>query len=668
MKRLPWVGKEAEDDRRYSTETHVSFHTLGEIDSTGFQDALAELSIYTGNQREFCIVLTDDYLHADLDFFNHEALVHKLPWLLVKPVGTELWLGPLFIPGRTGCWECLAHRLRGARTAEHFLREKSSTADVVTVPYATLPSTPRTAFSLCTAEVAKWVTSGKNENFEGRIIAVDTLSLKKNSHPLVRRPQCPVCGDPKFVADHQATQVTLQSHKKTVNSDAGTRSVSLEQTLKQIEHHVSPITGIVNLLEPASEWVEASGFTPPYIAGHNFFHAVRDYGSDWEVLLDSLQDSSAGKGRDPLQSKVSALCEAVERYSGVFQGDEARIKGKFVDIGEAAIHPNACMLYSQQQYENREEWNARGSRLPMTWVPEPFDEDKEIEWSPVWSLTHEEKRYLPTGYCFYDYSRQHKTWFTRGDSNGCAAGHNKEEAILHGFMELVERDCVAVWWYNRLRRPLVDLSTFDDPYFQEILTYYENLDRTVWVLDISSDLGIPAFAALSCRNDEKRGGVLYGFGTHFDPQVACMRALTEMDQQLPAFSSVITEKGGSVLGADPEMIEWWQTATVANQPYLLPDENAKPKRKTDYPNRSSDDFRTDVLTCVKLAKERGLETLVLDQTRPDIGLPVVKVIVPGLRHFWARFGPGRLYDVPVHMGWLPRPLTEDELNPQYIYV
>ena len=39
--------------------------------------------------------------------------------------------------------------------------------------------------------------------------------------------------------------------------------------------------------------------------------------------------------------------------------------------------------------------------------------------------------------------------------------------------------------------------------------------------------------------------------------------------------------------------------------------------------------------------------LVLNQTRPDIGLPVVKVIIPGLRHFWSRFGAGRLYDVPV---------------------
>ena len=55
--------------------------------------------------------------------------------------------------------------------------------------------------------------------------------------------------------------------------------------------------------------------------------------------------------------------------------------------------------------------------------------------------------------------------------------------------------------------------------------------------------------------------------------------------------------------------------------------------------------------------------MVLNQTRAEIGLPVVKVIVPGLRHFWARYAPGRLYDVPVRLGWLRAPTPEEELNP-----
>lgn len=58
-----------------------------------------------------------------------------------------------------------------------------------------------------------------------------------------------------------------------------------------------------------------------------------------------------------------------------------------------------------------------------------------------------------------------------------------------------------------------------------------------------------------------------------------------------------------------------------------------------------------------------METLVLDQSRPDIGLATVKMVVPGLRHFWSRFGEGRLYQVPVIMGKLKEPLGEQDLNP-----
>jgi ribosomal protein S12 methylthiotransferase accessory factor len=82
--------------------------------------------------------------------------------------------------------------------------------------------------------------------------------------------------------------------------------------------------------------------------------------------------------------------------------------------------------------------------------------------------------------------------------------------------------------------------------------------------------------------------------------------------------------------------------------------------------------RTDLLDDVKamteLVSAKGLELLVLDQTRPDVGMPVVKVIVPGLRHFWARYAPGRLFDVPVALGRLSRPTSYEQLNPIPLFV
>jgi ribosomal protein S12 methylthiotransferase accessory factor len=63
-----------------------------------------------------------------------------------------------------------------------------------------------------------------------------------------------------------------------------------------------------------------------------------------------------------------------------------------------------------------------------------------------------------------------------------------------------------------------------------------------------------------------------------------------------------------------------------------------------------------------------MELLVLDQTRPDTGIPVVRAVVPGLRHFWPRYGPGRLHDVPVALGRLAEPTPYERLNPVPLFV
>jgi ribosomal protein S12 methylthiotransferase accessory factor len=76
-----------------------------------------------------------------------------------------------------------------------------------------------------------------------------------------------------------------------------------------------------------------------------------------------------------------------------------------------------------------------------------------------------------------------------------------------------------------------------------------------------------------------------------------------------------------------------------------------------------DNTRDQVIACVDVADRAGLDFLVLNQTRPDIEVPIVRVIVPGLRHFYRRFAPGRLYDIPVKLGLLDRPRLESELTP-----
>ena len=118
------------------------------------------------------------------------------------------------------------------------------------------------------------------------------------------------------------------------------------------------------------------------------------------------------------------------------------------------------------------------------------------------------------------------------DSNGCAAGNTREEAIVQGFLELVERDAYAIWWYNRSQRAEVDLSQFDDSYVRDLQSQFAEAGRKLWVLDITSDLGVPTYVAIMHWMQNGQENIEFGSGAHFDRRIALLRALTELNQFL----------------------------------------------------------------------------------------------------------------------------------------
>jgi ribosomal protein S12 methylthiotransferase accessory factor len=638
----------------------VSVVQIGAVPVQPFASVLATLNIQVGEDGDFAVVLTDDYLQGDLAEFNAAALTSGRPWLLVKPLGAVLWIGPVFQPGKTACWECLAQRVGTNRQVESYLYNKKEAATPFPISRATLPVIVQAALHLAATETAKAIVRGEQQESESELITLDMLRLETQKHTLLRHPQCPQCGYLAYRSDRDPVPVMLRSQKKQFTEEGGHRVISPEQTLKKYEHHVSSITGAVTGLGRTS--ADEDHYMHVYVAGHN----LAGKSDSLYFLRRGLRANSGGKGMTDVQAKASALCEALERYSGNFRGDEIRKRASYRQLGTSAIHPNTCMLFSEKQYQRSKEWNTGNSFYLR--IPDPLDEAAEIEWTPVWSLSEQEFKYLPTDYCYYGYPVQPGAFYCLADSNGNAAGNTLEEAILQGFFELVERDSVCLWWYNRVQRPAVDLDSFDEPYIQKLRKHYVDLKRDLWVLDLTSDLQIPVFAALSRREDKAQEEIMFGFGAHFDPRIGVLRALTELNQFLVAttfspYDSSEYDPYESGEDVDPVLQHWSKTATLANQPYLVPDNTTPLLGRSNYDLRWSMDVREDVLRCQEIVEQQGMEVLVLDQTRPDIGLPVAKVFVPGLRHFWERLAPGRLYDVPVKLGWLKEPLAEDELNP-----
>ena len=633
----------------------VSVRAVGEADAAPLGTALADLGIGIAEEGKVDLeaVVTDDYLRVELDTWNAAALEAGRPWLLVKPVGHEPWLGPLFVPGKTGCYRCLARQLARNRPVHRFLVERNKLPEAHSAARAANPATINAACQLAAVEVVKCLAGAKG-GLEGKVLSLDVRTWSVVSHNLVRHPACSACGRREAA---KSMPVELVSRKVTFVQDGGHRTQAPEETLKKYQHLVSPITGAVTMLAPVRN---GDGRVYVYMAGHNAALKMEKL----DFLKAGLRNGSSGKGMCEAQAQTSALCEAIERYSGERTGAEVIVTASFREMqerfGADAIHPNQVMLYSARQLAEHAVWNAKNSKFNR--VPHALDESVPIDWTPVWSLTYARHKYLPTQLLYYNSkaSAHCNTHYCVGCSNGNASGNNLEEAVLQGFCELVERDAVALWWYNRLRKPGVAVESFEEPYLLELIGYYRAQGREAWALDLTCDLGIPAFVAASRLSTVSEERILFGFGCHLNARIALQRAFAEMNQMLALAQG---GEDATLAVEDEHTVAWLKTANLANQPYLAPDEKISPKRRQDYPLLWSGDLLEDIELCRRIVEDRGMEVLVLDQTRPEVKMPVVKVIVPGLRHFWARYAPGRLYDVPVQMGWQQKSLTEDELNP-----
>lgn len=631
----------------------IAIRCVGAVSAGDLPEKLGKAGAVLREDGGIVLVLADDYLRPELAALNEEFLSTRRPWLLAKPVGGILWLGPLFVPGETGCWECLARRLGDNRELETLLGLQLGREEPFPVS-KDMPALVRGCFlDLAASHLLAAAVDPGGSVLKSRIVTFDADRLTAEKHVLTRRPQCPSCGDP---APAEKRPIRLQPREKRFTADGGHRVCSPAETLERFKDQISPVTGVVGEVKTA--YKDPSGLIHIYAGVHKVQASPNLAG-----ILSAFRSNSTGKGRGEAQSKASALCEAVERGSASYRDAVPDARMPAAEMKEPHVALNDCMLISEKQYRDRGTWNRE--RLVMDMIPAPLDPERPIDWTSVWSLSEERFAYVPTAYCYLGYRdpRDHGEPYYFTDSNGLAAGNVTEEAVLQGFLEVVERDSTSIFWYNKLRRPRVDLESFGDAYFDALVDHYGREGRDLWVLDVTTDLKIPTFIAVSAEHGPRGGSILLGAGSHFDVGIALSRALTEMNQGLYLLDR---EKSGFRASdrRGEALSEWLAKETLAENAFLLPDLSLEETSVHTHPRVFRRDLRDDVAACVETARQAGLEVLVHDLTRPDVGMSVVKVIVPGLRQLRPRFAPGRLYDVPVAMGWLDAPLPEERMNPR----
>ncbi|WP_292518467.1 YcaO-related McrA-glycine thioamidation protein [Methanoculleus sp.] len=337
--------------------------------------------------------------------------------------------------------------------------------------------------------------------------------------------------------------------------------------------------------------VEITDLTPLDRLGIPVFAAVRPGAARGGVRVH------AGKGKDPIHARVSAMMEAVERYCAEYRGDRMEY-ATYEEIGPGrAVHPEDLL------------------------IPRRLEQGEKIHWTPAWDILNDEEVYLPSNAVFHPYDSLGMAMpLFRSDSNGLASGNVMEEAILHALFEVIERDALSIADQNHDlgRRLIIE----NDCAAREVLDRFEEngIDIHLWLL--KGKTGIPTVAAAADDTVTKDPAmIVIGSGTHLSPEIAALRALTEVAQSRgsylqggrndPQREMVIRKAGYERLKRINRM--WFADAGAVDI--------------GDVPDASTERFDLDIQKVLKEVEPHTDRVCVCDLSRTPV--PVVRVVLPG---------------------------------------
>ncbi|MDD1645059.1 MAG: YcaO-related McrA-glycine thioamidation protein [Methanomicrobiales archaeon] len=305
-----------------------------------------------------------------------------------------------------------------------------------------------------------------------------------------------------------------------------------------------------------------------------------------------------GKGADPLQARVSAMMEAVERFSAEYRADPMQI-ASYEEIGVArAVDPQDLIL---------------PRRLAM---------GEKVHWTEGWDLLNEEPVWVPANAVFYPYdSRGMVTPLFRPDPNGLGAGNTREEAILHGLLEVVERDALSVATQaNRLGKRLV---LPEGGIARGLLDRCLAAGLAVHLWLVPGRTRVPVVAAAADDPVARDPALLVtGSGAHTDPEIAAIRALTEL-----ANSRVIHFHGEGKNPGRQEMVQriGYDRLKRVNRAWFAVAEEIP---LGQVPGLATDTIDGDIRAVMRELEEQVPRICICDLNRT--GIPVVRVVVPGM--------------------------------------
>lgn len=330
------------------------------------------------------------------------------------------------------------------------------------------------------------------------------------------------------------------------------------------------------------------------------FSAIRPTAQDGGISI------YGGKGITQEHAKASAMMEGFERYSAEKQPSDKTITASLSEIDDKHINPISLNL------------------------PKDFSKDKidlmNLEWNISKDLISGDEYYIPSNAIYHPYVPSNNVQgLFKGNTNGLASGNNLEEAILHGIFEVIERDAWSIFELTHKNSKQIDIESIDNENINYILNKYRENKINIKLMNLTADIDVPTIAASADDTVLKDAGLLsLGIGTHLNPEIAILRALTEVAQSR---ATQIQGAREDTVRADFARKAGYERMKRINS-YYFEDEDYK-MSFNDIDDKSTNSINRDIEIVKEELIKNGLDKILyVDLTRPELGVSVVRVVIP----------------------------------------
>lgn len=535
----------------------------------------------------------DDQELLSFTKWAHDA---SIPSLCVDFRSDVALIGPLTLSGRAGCGHCAFARTTAAR----------ATATVENNPISLDQISEKIALTLVREIQALLADNFESSSLLDHLLVVETETLDESLHRFIPLPHCSVCGG--------AAAFPGLAHKTVRLSP----NDSPEEILGALDGWIDQRTGVISnlFIEPPDELQSNIPIivtaAPPYIMEND--GSLRRLPLGW------------GKGLTISGAVLSAVGEAIERYSASLP-DPKRIEWKRInELDGEYLHPRAFGLYSEAQYQRADFPYVRfDDEISHPWVRGVWADRGEPVWVPAISV-------------FLSIEVQKEQFICQGTSNGLAAGSDQEDASTRAIMELVERDAFMAAWLTGRAGQRVEIDDTLDPLLREVLKNTEAFGAGVEIYLLPASAIGTTVLCLALGDGKEYPGVTFGLGSDLDPHAALRQAILELGQTGPYLRRMMRQNLLST-PEDPRAVK----EMLDHAAYYFPKERASAfdRLRSDQSSVQLRDLKSESENCVSALKDAGIRVALIDVTSADVAtgpFRIVRAVSPDLQTIWYGYG------------------------------